>query len=387
MKICHIITRLIVGGAQENTLATVLGLMKKPDCEVDLVVGPQAGPEGTLIEEARKQGANVIVEPSLVREISPLKDLRARGRLTRLIREKKYDIVHTHSAKAGILGRMAAHRAGVPAVVHTIHGPTFHSNLPPLTNWLYTMAEKHVAPRTIHFISVADAMTEQYLAAGIGRRENYSTIRSGVDLGAYQTAGRDEAIAKKLGLAPLDRVVGKIARLFELKGHEYLIKAAPAIVTAEPNVKFLLVGDGNMRPQLEKEIERLGLREKFIFTGLVSPTEIPRYVALMDLLVHLSLREGLPRALVQALAAGKPVVAFDVDGAREVARNGETGFLIPAKDIHALESATIRLLRDRELAATLGAAGQKFVREQFSKEKMVEDIYNLYVRLLSEAKR
>lgn len=387
MKICHIITRLIIGGAQENTLSTIQGLMNKRDCEVDLVVGPQTGPEGTLIGEARAQGVNVIIEPSLLREVRPWDDLKALGRLTKLLREKRYDVVHTHSAKGGILGRLAAHRARIPVIVHTIHGPTFHSNLGLLTRWLYCSAEKYVAPVTTHFVSVADAMTEQYLAAGIGQRQRYTTIRSGIDLDAYVQVVPDPTLRASLGLQTGDRVIGKIARLFELKGHDFLLAAAPAIAAAEPQTKFLLIGDGNLRERLEREVRRLGLHERFIFAGLIPPADIPRYIALMDVLVHLSLREGLPRALVQALAAGKPVVAFDVDGAREVVRHEETGLLIPSRDVAKLQAATIRLLRDRALAARLGATGQRRVQTEFSRENMVNAIYNLYLRLLAEAQR
>lgn len=371
MKVCHVITRLIVGGAQENTVATCAGL-RRCGWDVDLVTGPQTGPEGSLAA-----GMPVTIIHSLRREPNPVFDALACRELYRLFRERRYDIVHTHSGKAGFLGRLAAKFAGVPVVVHTIHGPSFYPRQNPFGNWLFRWVEQIAGEWTTQFVSVAAAMTEQYLAAGIGAPNRYVTIHSGMDIAAFASASPAEIP----GIAPGDLVVGKIARLFRLKGHEFLFAAAPRIVAAVPTVKFLLVGDGIYRQRFEREVDRHGLRDRFVFTGLVPPVEIPCYVARMDVLAHLSLREGLPRALPQALAAGKPVVAFDVDGAREVCRDGETGFLVRAGDTTGLAEAVIRLLRDRALAGRMGARGRALVRQQFGEEEMVEQIAKLYRRL------
>ena len=194
-------------------------------------------------------------------------------------------------------------------------------------------------------------------------------------------ARRDDSLRASLGISEADLVVGKIARLFRLKGHEFLFEAAPRIVAAVPNVKFLLVGDGVYRERFEWRVTKMGLRSRFVFVGLVPPQEIPRYVASMDLLVHLSLREGLPRALPQALACGKPVVAFDVDGAREVGLDGETGLLARAGDVNALTEAVIRLLQDKGLAHRMGMRGRELVKERFSEARMVQQLDELYRRL------
>jgi glycosyltransferase involved in cell wall biosynthesis len=374
MKICHVITRLIVGGAQENTVATCIGLQKLGH-EVDLVIGPQTGPEGSLLAQARSAGVPVIVVEELRRSPNPFLDVSACMALRRLFLEKGYEIVHTHSGKAGILGRLVAKLAKVPVVVHTIHGPSFYGYQNLLGNWIFRWAELVAGEWTTQFVSVADAMTEQYQAAGITGK--YVTIRSGMKIEAFENA----TPATIAGIEPCDLVVGKIARLFRLKGHEFLFEAAPAIAAAVPNVKFLLVGDGMYRERFEREAERLGLQEKFVFTGLVSPSEVPALVARMDVLVHLSLREGLPRTLPQALACGKPVVAFDVDGAREVCRDRETGLLVRAEDVEGLARAVIRLLQDREQAARLGARGRELVRSEFSEERMVQRIEELYREL------
>ena len=393
MKVGHVITRLIVGGAQENTLATCRGLRQRGH-HVDLIIGPQTGPEGSLLAQASDLPVTVIDD--LCREPDPLRDGRATIALTRLFRQRRYDVVHTHSGKAGILGRLAARLAGVPVIVHTIHGPSFHAYQNPVGNWLFRWTEQVAAEWTTQFVSVADAMTAQYLAAGIGQSAQYLTIRSGIDLNAYVgsgTASRSAPVSDSGGtasgsatttVAAAAPTVGLLARMFRLKGHEFLFAAAPAIVAAVPAVKFLLVGDGPDRQRWERQAEQLGLRDRFHFVGLVPPADVPQWIASMNVLVHLSLREGLPRSLVQALAAGKPVVAFDVDGAREVCVAGETGFLLRAGDVAGVAAAVIRLLQDRELAARMGRRGRTLVREQFAEEQMVERIDQLYQQLAAE---
>lgn len=380
MRITHVITRLIIGGAQENTLSSVLGLRQKPGLEVSLVSGPSTGPEGSL----ERLDPQLIKIPELVRPIHPLKDRRALRRLENLFRETRPDIVHTHSGKAGVLGRLAAARANVPIIVHTIHGPSFGNFQGALANIIFRAAERRAGRITTHFVTVAEAMTEQYLAAGIGRREQYTKIFSGFNLAPFLSATNDPALRVELGLAPDDFVIGKIARLFKLKGHDDLFAIAPELAQRCPQVKFLLVGDGEWRAKFEHEAQALGLQKQFIFAGLVPPQEVPRYVGVMDALVHLSLREGLPRALPQALAAGKPVVAYDCDGAREVCTDEKTGFLLRPGDLAGLTDRLTLLATDRSLCDRLGQTGQAFVRENFSVERMVDALHTLYLKLATD---
>jgi glycosyltransferase involved in cell wall biosynthesis len=381
LKITHIITRLVVGGAQENTVATVLGLREKFGVEVNLISGPTIGPEGSLESEFKNSSELLTTVPELVRPIHPLKDFAALRKLEKIFREQKPDIVHTHSGKAGILGRVAAKRAGVPIIIHTIHGPSFGKFQNGLSNFIFRAAEKYAACATTHFIVVADAMKNQYLAAGIGKPDQYAKIFSGFPLEPFLAAKNDLELRKKLGIAADDFVVGKIARLFKLKGHDDLFAIAPELIRRNPKIKFLLVGDGEWRGRFEKMADELDLRNHFIFTGLIPPDEVPKYVGIMDALVHLSLREGLPRALSQALAAGKPVVAYDCDGAREVCRDAETGFLIPPGDLKMLSGKIIQLSNDLKLQEQFGLHGKQFVKENFAVEKMVDAIYNLYLKL------
>jgi glycosyltransferase involved in cell wall biosynthesis len=381
MRVTHVITRLIVGGAQENTIASVLGLRAKRGMEVRLVSGPTSGPEGSL-EPLVAEVPNLLTRVSaLVRPVNPWKDCLAFRQLTAAFRATVPDIVHTHSGKAGFLGRLAAARAEVPITVHTIHGPSFGTFYGPLANTAFRGAERFAARFTTHFVVVSDAMMEQYLAAGIGRPEQYTKILSGFQLEPLLAARNDTAARALFGLGADDIVIGKIARLSRLKGHEDLFAIAPALIRSCPRIKFLLVGDGERREKFEHVARLAGLKKHFIFTGLVQPADVPRVIGLMDIVVHLSAREGLPRALPQALAAAKPVVSYNCDGAKEVCLEGETGFLVRPGDLVTLSSRVLDLANDPGLRARLGNRGREFVQERFGVVRMLDALYDLYMRL------
>ena len=378
MRVTHVITRLIVGGAQENTVATVLGLSQYPGLSVRLISGPTSGPGGSL-ESSFASLPNVLtLLPNLVRPVHPWKDSLALLQLTRIFRHDRPHLVHTHSGKAGILGRLAAHRAGVPIIIHTIHGPSFGAFQSVLANQIFRTAERYAGRRTTHFVSVANAMTEQYLAAGIGRPEQFTCIRSGFALSPFLNPKNDSSCRASLGIPSTDFVIGMIARLINLKGHDDLIAAAPALVKSCPRTKFLIVGDGSWRERLETKVRVMAMAPHFLFAGLVRPEEIPRYVRAMDVLVHLSRREGLARALPQALAGARPIVAYNCDGANEICRPNETGFLVEPGDLEGLTDRLLQLADDSVLRQRLGERGQQFVKAEFSVERMVEEVYRLY---------
>lgn len=381
MRVTHIITRLVIGGAQENTLATVVGLRQKPDIEVKLISGPTIGPEGSLESEARKIPGLLTLVPELVRPVHPLKDFIALRKLETILRNQKPDLVHTHSGKAGILGRLAAKSAGVPLILHHIHGPSFGDFQSAPANLAFTAAEKYAARVTDHFFCSADAMTKLYLSAGIGSPSMFTRIFSGFDLAPFLNATNDLALRRRLGLDENSFVIGKIGRLFRLKGHADLIAAFAKVLPQVPHARLLLVGDGVLRGELENQVRSLGLTGKVIFTGLVPPVDVAQFVGIMDCLAHLSYREALSRALPQALAAGKPVIAYDFDGADEVCLENQTGFIIPTGNTDAAAQRLIQLAGDAALREKSGRAGQAFVKENFSIEKMVNDQYNVYVKL------
>jgi glycosyltransferase involved in cell wall biosynthesis len=387
IRVLHVITRMILGGAQENTLLSVEGLNRDPRFDVDLATGVDDGREGDLLTRAR-QGARVIVIPEMGRRISPVADLIAFLKLYRIIRQGGYDIVHTHSSKAGVLGRLAARLAGTAIVVHTLHSLVFHDYQPWLVNRGLRLLKRLCVPLTDHYISVSAIIAERAIAAGIGRRESMSVVYSGMELDWFLAARVDSAAVRhELGIPPTAPVVGKIARLFPLKGHDPLLDAAPAIVRAVPDVRFLLVGDGPLREHLVERARCAGILENFVFAGLVARERIPEIIGAMDVVVHTSLREGLPRVLPQALAMGKPCVSFDLDGAPEVVRPQETGLLVPAGEPLLLADAVVRLLQDPAARRRMGASGQRLVDPMFRAERMVEAIAGIYEELVARYAR
>ena len=380
MKICHVITRLILGGAQENTLLTCEGLHARGH-DVTLITGPALGPEGELITRARRGGYRVIEMDEMRREISAVRDYRAYRRLVALLGELRPEIMHSHSSKAGILARKAAAAVGGMKIVHTVHGLPYHRYLSRWRNWLYIALEKCAALRSDAIISVADAMTRQALAAGVGRPEQYTTIYSGMEVEPYlDRPSRADAFRDSLGLTGDAILVVQVSRLAELKGHEYILDAAGRIT--DPRVHFCLVGDGHWRERIASEINRRGLDDRFTFTGLLPPDQIPAVMAASDIVVHCSLREGLARTLPQAMLAGRPVVSFDIDGASEVV-NDSTGILLPPGDVDGLTSAIEKLSNFPDFRTVLGAAGREKCRNMFSHHRMVDRIEELYLRLLN----
>jgi glycosyltransferase involved in cell wall biosynthesis len=385
MRVAHVITRMIIGGAQENTLLCCQDLMNLYGDDVLLITGPSLGPEGELLGQGRGAEVPLAVVPSLCRAIHPWRDWQSYRDIKRVLRKFRPDVVHTHSAKGGVLGRLAATSLGVPAVVHTVHGAPFHPYQGRGARALFRWCEWYAARKCHALVSVADAMTDLLVEARVAPREKFTTIYSGMEVEPFLAADEHrDAMRRELGFASEHVVIGKIARLFHLKGHEYVIDAAAHVVSRCPHVRFLLVGDGTLREKFERQIASAGLIKHFHFTGLVPPDRIPAFISAMDILVHASLREGLARALPQALIAGKPVVSFDIDGAREVVIPGETGCLIAPRQVAPLADALVELANDAALRRRLGQRGRELFTEQFRHETMTRQLRQLYQRLLGE---
>jgi glycosyltransferase involved in cell wall biosynthesis len=378
---------LILGGAQENTLITCR-LLAERGHDVTLITGPAIGPEGELFNQTKNQKYNVIVIPKLIRAICPLYDTISYCQIKKHLKRLEPDVVHTHSAKAGILGRFAAHNVrsskGVPVVVHTIHGLAFHPYQNRWLNKFYITVEKSAAKRTDFFISVADAMTAQSTAAGIGRPEQFVTAYSAVEEEDFLEPiprERKNDFRRKYEISEDAVVLITIARLFMLKGHKYIIESAKELSKRFEKCVWLFVGDGNLADHFKEQVRRLGLVDRVKFTGLLPPGQIPLAIQSSDILVHCSLREGLARTLPQAMLCGKPGVSFDIDGAREVV-NEATGRLIEPKNIGQLTKACAELIENKDLRDKLGKAGREFVKEKFAPEKMVDAIEEVYRNLL-----
>ena len=372
MKICHVITRLIQGGAQENTVYTAIGQAKLGH-EVTLLHGPELNGESRFLADL--SGLKEETLPSLKRALSPYWDLKAYYDLNKYFRENSFDVIHTHSSKAGILGRLAAANAKTNAkIVHTIHGLAFDEFQNALKNKLFIAAEKKAALVSDAIISVCDAMTEQALAAGIGRRELYHTVRSGSDLTAFQNAKNLRSDArKKLGVAQDELLFVAVTRLFPKKGAPEIIRALPK------NAKLLLVGGGPLQEELQAFAEK-ELKDQVIFYGQAAPGDIPALISAGDLLVHASWREGLARVLVQALAEGIPVISSRAGGAAEAVSDGINGFLFPIGDEQALKTLLERVASDPTLLSKLKEGALKTDVSNYSIEAMVKgtmDVYSL----------
>ena len=258
-----------------------------------------------------------------------------------------------------------------------------------MVNSVYRALERQAAPLTMKIVCVADAMREQSLAAKIGTSDQYVTIYSGMDTAPFlQPPVPREVVRRDLGLSDEHVAVGTIARLFELKGHDDLLDVAPDLCRQFPQLRFLWVGDGLLRGPFERRIDAMGLRDRFILTGLVPPSRIPELTHAMDVLVHPSRREGLARALPQASLAQKPVVTYDVDGNREGVIEGETGFVLPPFDKNKLADAVGTLVADPSLRRSMGEAGRAFALSRFDGRVMVDALEALYAGLIkANAKR
>lgn len=378
VRMLHIITRMVRGGADENTLYTVRGL-DPTRYHVDLVVG-----DGSEDEFLRGLDASHVIRvPELVRSPHPVKDVIALFKLARMIRRGRYQIVHTHTAKAGFLGRLAAAMAGTPVIIHTVHGVTFHDHLPPGIRTFYLLLERIAGRFTHQFVTVGEDVKTKYLDAGIGEPQAYETIYSGMPLEDYLAAGDmndlDRArVRRELGLEPQHQAVAMAARLEPRKGHTYLFQAVERLRESHPDLRVLILGDGDHRAALEAEVAERGLGERVRFLG--HRTDLARVLAAVDISVLTSLWEGLPRVLVQSAAAGRPIVTFDVEGAWEVVRDGENGFIVPTRDIDAFTARLDQVLRDRRRSRAMGRLGRQQVGQAWTVETMVERLDALYTR-------
>jgi glycosyltransferase involved in cell wall biosynthesis len=383
IRVLHLITIFSLGGATENTLLSVEGL-RTLGYDVRIATGPNISSEGSLFDRAERGGIPVEIIPELMRSIHPFYDLIAFFKILAVLKRGKYHIVHTHSSKAGLLGRVAAKLARVPIIVHTIHGLPFHDYQGNFIRRIFVLAEKIGAMVSDKIITVTHTISEKALAVGVAEPEQFVTVRSGFEMDQFIRRHNDAGkVRRELGLKATDLVVGKIARFSELKGHQYVLDVVPDVILRVPNAKFLFVGSGELESHFKKRVQESGIQDSVIFTGLVSQEQIASLIAIMNVVVHTSLLEGLARVLPQALAGKKPVVSFDIDGAHEVVKEGITGHLVPPRDRTMLADAIVDLLTHRRKARLFGSNGISMVRNEWTKEAMVSGINAVYEELLA----
>lgn len=371
IHILHIITRLDVGGSTENTMISVTR-MPHEEFACSLISGRTTDPPSGLTESLCRAGVPWIQLRHLRRPVSLLADCSALWQLTRAIRRMGVDIVHTHSSKAGFLGRLAARMAGVQHIVHTPHGHVFEGYFSPVATRTFIALERLAARWTDYIVTLSNEEAQDHLRQRIGRPEQFVTIPSGVDLDAVTAA-------PPVRLVPGGPLITAVARLVPIKGLQYLVEAAPEILQRCPDARFLLVGNGEMRPMLEAQARSLGVSDRVHFAGYRK--DVASILAGADAVVLPSLNEGMGRVLVMAMALGKPIVATRVGGVPELLGAGEAGLLVPARDALALAEAITKLLQDPSLASAVGEVGRRRA-PRYSAESMLEALAKLYRKVV-----
>lgn len=380
LRIVHVITRLINGGADENTVQSCNWAAQRGH-DVVLLHGEAVHPEIMAKVDPR---VKLIAVPALTRSISPASDLRALLALTRTIRALNADIVHTHTSKAGILGRFAAWAAGVSAIVHGVHIVPF-VNVGFAERFAYLALEKLAAPVTSAFISVSAGIRDLCLNAGMGRPDKHYVVHSGFDLDRFRHAGPPDDWRDLLRLtpgAPRPPVLLMIAAFEPRKRHTEFLDAFKKAEARLPDAVLVLAGDGPLHSVVESRAKSLGLERRVVFTGYRSDPE--RLIALADLCLLCSMREGLPRVVMQYLAGGKPCVVCDLPGLREVLRSGINGVITPAHDLAAMADAIAALLEDRETLSCLAQGAAATDLSNWGAKLMGKRIDAIYRKVLDQ---
>lgn len=378
IKILHIITEsCLLGGAQRNTLITMQGLKHR-----GYIVELACGPGGPMVDLSLDLGLPVKIIDSMVREISPITDLDCLMQIYGFLKQRRFDIIHTHSTKAGLLGRLAGKLAQVPIIIHTIHGTPFAADRNRVLRYGMILSEKLAGMSTDKLIAVGDLVKQEFLNAGICRDTKIETIYSGIDFDEFDIDININHKKLELGIAPDAPVVGAVGHLVECKGHKYLIEAAVQIKETFPDITFIIAGEGPLRNELEAQISRLDLESTFRLLG--DRDDVPEILSIMDVYAQPSLWEGLGRAMTEAMYMKKPVIASNVNAVPELVENGKTGVLVPPRDVSALVEAIKNLLENEDKRRALGRSAHKRVFPAFSADLMIGKIEDLYLRLIDK---
>jgi glycosyltransferase involved in cell wall biosynthesis len=386
IRIANVITRMIVGGPQQVSLAVAGYYRDQPGFEFHLLSGLEAGAEGEYLSEIEAQGIRFHPVNGLVRAAAPLRDLGALVDLRRKLRQLSPHIVHARSAKARLLAPLAARLTGVPVILQTVHGWSFNNQV----DWrrsLFVQLEK-VACTSCHcnvFVSerdLAEGIELGIIPADALERGKAAIIRSGIDLTSIARSTDEErrALRRSLGVSDGEEVVSLVQRLSHPKTPEVFLEAMRPLVEKRPQVQVWVVGDGMLRPACERTVERWGIKERVHFLGLRK--DVPAILSASDVVVHSSIREGLPRVVLESMAIGTPLVATDVGGVREAVRPGENALLVPPSNPEALTRSVLSVLDEPESTRRRVEEGKRSARD-FSATRMLDDQHALYLRLLS----
>lgn len=376
IKILHVITRLVVGGSQDNTLLTVAGHDRQR-----FTVHLASNPEGFWHDRAVDAADTFHPLPDLVNPIHPTRDFKTLIALVRLLRRERFDVVHTHSSKAGILGRLAARIAGVPAVIHTIHGFPFHDFMPAWKRQLYIHLERSMCSLTDFFIPVCDLNRQEAVNRRLLTLDKAETVYSGIDFAKLDRPFDPDRTRQQLEIPNGWNTIVMVGRLDEQKAPYYLIDAFARVLDRSPNTLLLLVGEGELEAQLRRQASQLGI-DKFVrFLG--SREDVPEILKVADIFALSSLWEGLGRAMTEAMLVGKPVVVPEIYGIPEIVHHDRTGLLFPAGDVDLLANGLIELLQSPQKRDFLGQNAKVLTRQLFNADLMVRKIEGIYERVLS----
>ena len=375
IKLLHVITHLPIGGAQDNTLYTV-ELLNKDKYDISL----SCNLNGELVSRAKKvKHLKLYDVPNLRREVSIINDIRAFLYLYKLIKKENFTIIHTHSSKAGFLGRIAAMLNKTPIVIHTIHGFAFHDYMNSFKKNIFIYLEKLSAKWTHGLVTVSNLNKKKVVDLGIAPIEKLKNIYSGIDLTLFINEKNDQ-FRKELNLDSNHLLLGSVGRLSNQKDPITMIEAFCIVIKRFPNAHLTLVGEGELRDEILIKIDQLQLNGRVHLTG--NKNDPWKIYHSLDLFIMSSIYEGLGRSITEALSCGVPVVCTSVEGVPEIVRDNETGILVPPKDPSALATGIIKSLNDMDNARKMAEEGRKFVNENFDVKKMVDDIDTLYDTLL-----
>ena len=380
LRIAHVITRLINGGADENTVISCNEAVRSGH-QVVLVHGAQTRPEILATVDER---VNIVELPSLMRPIAPLGDVKALGDLVRTFRRLRPDVVHTHTSKAGILGRLAAHVARVPVVVHGVHIVPF-VNVGRLETFAYLTAERAVQGMTHAFIDVSPGVRDLCVKAGVGAPERHHVVESGFDLSRFRVAKQPGDWRELLRLEPDDPrppVVLMLAVFEARKRHLELLERLPGIAARFPRVRFVFAGDGSLRDAIATRVRTLGIERNVVLTGFHPHPE--QLIALADICLLASAREGLPRVLMQYLAGGKPAIAPALPCIDDVLRHDVNGLIVRSDDLDGLADAVVALLDDPARRARLARGAETTQLSEWDAARMGERLEAVYADVIRE---
>ena len=379
VRILHIHTLPIISGSGINTFLTMRG-MKGNRYESVLACAPG----GSLIDLVRRHGMKVQTFPSLVQPLHPLKDFKAILDLTGHLMSGDYQVVHTHNSKAGFIGRLSGKLARVPVIVHTVHGFAFHDQEPLWRRSLFRNLERLASHWCDQMIFISQPLIDWAVAEGITCRKKTARIYSGIEMDRFSPVSEEEknSLRAKWGLREEDAVIGMVSKLWEGKGHAFLIRAFKEIKKEMPEARLVIVGEGYLMESLKAQVSRMGLLESVTFTGFLE--DVPQIIATFDVAVLPSYFEGMGRVLLEAMAMEKPVVGTRVGGIPDLIEQGLNGYLVSPGNEKELTSAILKILNDDDLALAMGRAGRRKMTERYSAESMVRSIEEVYRELLKK---